>query len=64
VDGLKVSKVDRRDGLKLIFEGGSWILVRVSGTEPKIRLYVESRSPEEMRHLMHLVRQFFTQRRL
>jgi alpha-D-glucose phosphate-specific phosphoglucomutase len=64
VDGLKVAKVDRRDGLKLIFEGGSWILVRVSGTEPKIRLYVESRSPEEMRHLMHLVRQFFTQRRL
>ena len=64
VDGLKVVQVDRRDGLKLIFEGGSWILVRVSGTEPKIRLYAEGRSSEEMRHLMHLVRQFFSQRRL
>ena len=64
VDGLKVAEVDRRDGLKLVFEGGSWILIRVSDTEPKIRLYVEGRSSEERRHLMHLVRQFFSQRRL
>jgi phosphoglucomutase len=64
VDGLKVADVDRRDGLKLVFEGGSWILIRVSDTEPKIRLYAEGRSSEERRHLMHLVRQFFSQRRL
>ena len=64
INGHKVTKVDRRDGLKLIFEGGSWVLVRLSGTEPKIRLYVEGRSLDERRHLMHLVRQFFSQRRL
>jgi phosphoglucomutase len=64
VNGLKVADVDRRDGLKLIFEGGSWVLVRISGTEPKIRLYAEGRSSEERRHLMHLVRQIFSQRRL
>ena len=64
VNGFKVTDVDRRDGLKLIFEGGSWILVRIAGTEPKIRLYVEGHSSEERRHLMHLVRQFFSQRRL
>ncbi len=64
INGHKVTEVDRRDGLKLIFEGGSWILVRVAGTEPKIRIYAEGHSSEERRHLMHLVRQFFSQRRL
>ncbi len=62
-NGHKVVKVDRRDGLKLVFEGGSWILIRVSGTEPKIRMYAEGRSQEEMRHLMHMARQLFTNRR-
>jgi alpha-D-glucose phosphate-specific phosphoglucomutase len=63
VNGFKVEAVDRRDGLKLVFEGGSWILIRVAGTEPKIRLYTEAHSSEEQRHLMHLVRQFFAHRR-
>jgi len=60
VEGRRVVDVDRRDGLRLTFEGGSWILARVSGTEPKVRLYAEGRSSEEMRHLMHLARRFFT----
>ena len=63
VNGFKVIEVDRRDGLKLIFEGGSWVLIRIAGTEPKIRLYAEGRSAEERRHLMHMVRQFFARRR-
>jgi alpha-D-glucose phosphate-specific phosphoglucomutase len=63
VNGFKVADVDRRDGLKLIFEGGSWVMVRIAGTEPKIRLYVEGRSSEERRHLMHMARQLFSQRR-
>ena len=62
-NGHKVIEVDRRDGLKLVFEGGSWILIRVSGTEPKIRIYAEGRSNEEMRHLMHMAKQLFTNRR-
>ncbi|MDO5862224.1 MAG: phosphoglucosamine mutase [Thermoplasmata archaeon] len=36
------AKVDRTDGLKLLFDDG-WVLLRPSGTEPKYRIYSESR---------------------
>ena len=36
------------DGYKLQFTNGSWIMFRVSGTEPKIRIYCESRDQEEL----------------
>jgi phosphoglucomutase len=64
INGFTVKDIDLRDGLKLIFEGGSWIMVRIAGTEPKIRLYAEGRTSEERRHLMHIARQFFSQRRM
>jgi len=40
--GRKVKSVDRTDGAKFAFEDGSWILLRLSGTEPLLRLYVEA----------------------
>ncbi|MGC1386124.1 MAG: phosphoglucomutase/phosphomannomutase family protein [Candidatus Acidiferrales bacterium] len=40
--GRKVAKEDRLDGLKLIFEDGSWVLMRASGTEPVVRIYTEA----------------------
>jgi phosphoglucomutase len=42
--GRKVVSVDRTDGAKFVFEDGSWMLVRLSGTEPIVRLYVEADS--------------------
>ncbi len=63
INGFRIVEIDRRDGLKLIFEGGGWILIRIAGTEPKIRLYAEGRTSEERRHLMHLARQLFSQPR-
>ncbi len=42
--GRKVVSVDRTDGAKFVFEDGSWMLVRLSGTEPIVRLYVEAES--------------------
>jgi phosphomannomutase len=35
------------DGRKMLFEDGSWIMIRPSGTEPKVRFYVEGRNNDE-----------------
>ena len=35
------------DGRKMLFDDGSWIMIRPSGTEPKVRFYVEARSGAE-----------------
>jgi phosphomannomutase len=43
--GRKVVSVDRTDGAKFTFDDGSWMLLRLSGTEPLLRLYVEADSP-------------------
>jgi alpha-D-glucose phosphate-specific phosphoglucomutase len=40
--GRKVKSVDRTDGAKFVFDDGSWMLLRLSGTEPLLRLYVEA----------------------
>src|SRR5258708_7418402 len=40
----KVASIDRTDGAKFAFDDGSWILLRLSGTEPLLRLYVETES--------------------
>jgi len=44
--GRKVASVDRTDGAKFVFDDGSWMLLRLSGTEPLLRLYVEAESPK------------------
>ena len=44
--GRRVARTVRTDGLKLVFTDGSWMLARLSGTEPLARLYVETNSPE------------------
>lgn len=49
--GRRVSQTDRTDGLKLILEDGSWLLMRLSGTEPLVRLYSEAASPAASRRL-------------
>ena len=39
-----VIRVDMRDGVKLLTEDDRWVLIRASGTEPMVRVYVEARS--------------------
>jgi phosphoglucomutase len=49
--GRKVARTDRTDGLKFEFADGSWVLLRVSGTEPLLRIYTEAATLEASRKL-------------
>ena len=44
------------DGLRYDLEDGTWILIRKSGTEPKIRIYYESPTPERFEWIREIVK--------
>ena len=52
IAGIRVERVSTLDGLKLYLHGGSWLLVRASGTEPVVRLYAEAGREEMTRVLL------------
>ena len=56
--GRKVSEVVRKDGLKLVFEDGSWVCYRLSGTEPVVRVYAEGRSEDQLEKLSAAAKQW------
>ncbi|HEY3172230.1 MAG TPA: phosphoglucomutase/phosphomannomutase family protein [Thermoanaerobaculia bacterium] len=57
VAGKHVASVNSIDGIKLILDDGSWILIRESGTEPLARLYVEAGTQEQVAALTRAARQ-------
>jgi len=50
--GRKVVTVKDYDGLKLICDDESWLMFRVSGTEPKMRIYAEAKSLKKAKDLI------------
>lgn len=48
----RIDRVIAIDGRKMIFDDKSWIMIRPSGTEPKVRFYVEARNREETAQLV------------
>ena len=44
--------LDTGDGFKFYRTDGSWLLIRFSGTEALLRVYVEARSPEDVESLL------------
>ena len=46
IAGLPVEKKDDLDGYRFVLEGGWWLLLRFSGTEPLLRIYAEMPSAE------------------
>jgi phosphomannomutase len=52
VAGREIATVVTLDGFKLLLEDGSWLLVRPSGTEPKMRIYAEADSEDAVADLL------------
>jgi phosphomannomutase len=50
--GLKLDRVETLDGLKFNFADESWVLFRASGTEPLLRVYVEGRTPDQVKLIL------------
>jgi len=55
--GIPVEKVSYMDGCKVYFEGG-WIIVRFSGTEPRVRIFAEMDTHENARVLVKIMADF------
>ncbi len=52
IAGLPVVGVNQIDGKKFMLAGGSWLLVRFSGTEPLLRIYTETTSPDMVNKIL------------
>ena len=48
----RIVHLDTKDGTKFFLDDGSWLLVRLSGTEPLIRVYAETRSQAEIQPML------------
>jgi phosphomannomutase len=46
--------LDTGDGMKWFVDDGSWLLVRLSGTEPLVRVYTETRSGSEVKPMLDI----------
>jgi phosphomannomutase len=49
-----VKNVITVDGTKIVFDDGSWLMIRPSGTEPKVRFYIEARTREDKKVIFDL----------
>lgn len=51
VNERKILKASFFDGIKIFFDEDNWILYRFSGTEPKVRIYIESTTLDRLSNL-------------
>jgi phosphomannomutase len=52
------SRIEALDGVKFFLPDGAWILIRQSGTEPKMRIYAEGRTPAQVESLLEEARKY------
>ncbi len=52
--GANIKEIKTDDGIKLIAEDNSWLILRPSGTEPIIRIYAEASSERKVNSYLEL----------
>ena len=52
IAGTTVESYTHTDGAKFLLPNDEWLLLRASGTEPLVRIYAESASPERTKELI------------
>jgi len=57
IAGLKVNNIVTMDGYKFILEDNSWVGMRISGTEPVVRLYIETDRENKLESLINSSKQ-------
>jgi phosphomannomutase len=53
-----IEKVSYRDGLKVYFKNQGWVVLRFSGTEPLLRIFVEMPTKEEAEQVLNIMEEF------
>jgi phosphomannomutase len=53
IAGLRVTGKNAMDGFKFNLEDGGWLLVRLSGTEPIVRVYTETTHGDLVKPILH-----------
>ncbi len=52
IAGQSVTEINRLDGAKYIRKDGTWVMLRLSGTEPLLRIYAEGVSKQDVAALL------------
>jgi alpha-D-glucose phosphate-specific phosphoglucomutase len=52
IGGLKFTGLDTLDGFKFIMGDDGWLLIRLSGTEPIVRVYTETTHPDKVQAIL------------
>jgi len=60
IAGIKVKETVTKDGFKFILEDNSWVGMRLSGTEPVVRLYIEADSAAKLKKLEEASKKIIT----
>ncbi|MGH2365173.1 MAG: phosphoglucomutase/phosphomannomutase family protein [Chloroflexota bacterium] len=57
LDATPVTSINRADGFKYNLADHTWLMIRFSGTEPLLRIYTETNSPERVQRMLTLGKQ-------